>query len=95
MTKNKNSSHLFDDGLLIKFELQKPEHLTFYCRTLNKDKDTCNVKLFKLGSMDKTRTAKEKKWKPPLTRNETVLFFRMGYFNYVKVNYEINDHLEV
>jgi len=32
---------------------------------------------------------------PPLTRNETVLFFRMGYFNYVKVNYEINDHLEV
>jgi hypothetical protein len=45
--------------------------------------------------MAKTRTAKEKKWKPPLTRNETVLFFRMGYFNYVKVNYEINDHLEV
>ena len=45
--------------------------------------------------MNDKRKKAELKWKPPLTRNETVLFFRMGYFNYVKVNYEINDHLEV
>lgn len=44
--------------------------------------------------MNSKRTEAQKKWQPPLTRNETALFFRMGYFNYIKVNYEINDHLE-
>ena len=62
LTKNNDSSLLFDDGLLINFKLLKPEHLTFYCRKLNKDKDTCNVKLFKLGSMmmkDNTNISKD------------------------------------
>ena len=95
MKKKNNGPHTFDDGLLINFKLSKPKHLSFYCRTSTPDKDACNLKLFKINEKSVTRTTDEKKWKPPISRNETVLFFRMGYFKYVKVNYEINDNLDV
>lgn len=51
---------------MIKFPDSKPGHLTFYCRTLSADKDTCNVRLFKLKAMNARKT-KEIAWKPPVS----------------------------
>lgn len=33
ITKKKDAPQLFDDGLLLKFDLQQPEHVTFQCKT--------------------------------------------------------------
>lgn len=32
-------------------------------------------------------------WKPPFSRNETVLFARFGYHRYFKVNFDVDSML--
>jgi hypothetical protein len=56
--------------------------------------DTCNVKLFKrTGDVIKITDKKELEYKPPIVRNETVLFARLGYHKYFKVNWKVDSML--
>ena len=58
--------------------------------------DTCNVKLFKLGAINEAEIEEaDKEWMPPLSWNETVLFARLGYHKYFKVNYEVDSMLNL
>jgi hypothetical protein len=45
-----DSNQLPDDGLYIPInkEKKKFQHVSFYCRTENKDLETCDIKLFNL-----------------------------------------------
>lgn len=68
--------------------------MTYYCRTSTPLFDTCNVKLFKMGEMIEPADEKENRtWKPPFSRNETVLFARFGYHRYFKVNFDVDSML--
>lgn len=56
--------------------------------------DTCNVKLFKVQTFISAEDEeKNKEWQPPLSWNETVLFARLGYHGYFKVNYDVDSML--
>ena len=96
--KKEKGFSTFDDGLLFTFPLDKYEHLTYYCRTSTPHMDTCNVKLFKKGeknSMTKEHDDAQEpiEYMPPLKRKETVLFSRLGYHKYFKVNCEVDSML--
>ena len=84
----------FDDGLLFKFPLDKYEHLSYYCRTSTPQMDTCNVKLFKrTGDVIKITDKEKIQYEAPIKRNETVLFARLGYHKYFKVNWDVDSML--
>lgn len=92
--KSENSYGTFDDGLLFQFPQEKYKHLTYWCKTDTDNLDTCNVKLFKLQDFAKAEDEKKnRKWAPPLTRNETILFARLGYHQYFKVNFDVDSML--
>ena len=56
--------------------------------------DTCNVKLFKMKDMiSEDDEKKNGKWMPPFSWNETILFARLGYHKYFKVNADVDSML--
>lgn len=46
------SSQYYDDGIMIQFEQQKPEHVSFYCKTDSQDLESCNFRLFRQGNKE-------------------------------------------
>ena len=46
-----------DDGLILEFNTQKPEHVTFDCKTNNVETESCDLKLF---NMDKESSYNQK-----------------------------------
>lgn len=42
----------FDDGVYLKFENSKPRHLQFFCKTLNHDAESCDMRLYKAASKE-------------------------------------------
>lgn len=78
-------SQYFDDGIMFSFEKQKPEHVSFYCKTDKQDKESCNFRLFRQGteeSMGDQWNAKRK-----INWAEVAIFFRFGFFRHFKINY--------
>ena len=94
LNKKVDGYHTFDDGLMFQFQLGKYLHLTYFCRSGTPVLDTCNVKLFKMQDMLSEEDEEENRtWKPPFSRNETVLFARLGYHRYFKVNWDVDSML--
>lgn len=58
MKKKKDEEYFeFDDGLLIQFNLSKPQHVSYYCRTSNaKNAETCDVRLFQMDNKESKYT---------------------------------------
>ena len=45
-----NLNHVYDDGLYLPINKDKKKlgHVTFYCRTLNQESESCDFKMFNL-----------------------------------------------
>lgn len=87
LKKNDGAKQMFDDGLMLKFDKAQPKHITFQCKTDNEDKESCNVRLFRLANdltKDKGNSVDHIK---EVKRAETSIFFRYGFFRHLKINY--------
>ena len=85
------TSQYYDDGIMLQFEQQKPEHVSFYCKTDSQDLESCNFRLFRQGNKE----AMGNQWndKRKINRAEVAIFFRFGFFRHFKINYQV-DYLK-
>lgn len=87
IAKLETASQVYNDGIIIQFPISKPEHLSFWCKTHDENMESCNVRLFKINETESDLNEGK------ITTTETSIFFRFGFYRFIKLNSQF-DFLE-